>query len=221
MRCRRCSMPTSRAQRLDGCCYESRISIRLVAGRNMKQRSTKIWRGLGSSGKRQCGGSPSAGTTTILRSPGLRRWAWFIRASKPAPTLRVWWLHAKRRVLGRAIPTVRRYIPAVQRACRHGERRRRMEAGEPYALRLDMQAALPHVGSLTWIETGAGPAGETGNVNADPTAWGDFILARKETPTSYHLAVVVDDTAQGRHRRGTGPRPVSCNCRPPRASGTA
>ena len=38
---------------------------------------------------------------------------------------------------------------------------------------------------------------ETGFVIADPAAWGDVILARKETPTSYHLAVVVDDAAQG------------------------
>ncbi len=78
-----------------------------------------------------------------------------------------------------------------------GERRRRMESGEPYALRLDMQAALARIGALTWGETGAGPAGETGHIAADPAAWGDVILARKETPTSYHLAVVVDDAAQG------------------------
>ena len=41
------------------------------------------------------------------------------------------------------------------------------------------------------------PAGETGTIAANPAAWGDVILARKETPTSYHLAVVVDDAAQG------------------------
>ena len=69
--------------------------------------------------------------------------------------------------------------------------------GEPYALRLDMTAALARAGTLTWAETGAGPDGETGTVAADPAAWGDVILARKETPTSYHLAVVVDDAAQG------------------------
>ncbi len=39
--------------------------------------------------------------------------------------------------------------------------------------------------------------GETGTIPADPTVWGDFILARKETPTSYHLSVVVDDAAEG------------------------
>lgn len=71
-----------------------------------------------------------------------------------------------------------------------------MDAGEPYALRLDMQAALSRAGKLKWAETGAGPNGETGAIIADPAAWGDVILARKETPTSYHLAVVVDDAAQ-------------------------
>ena len=59
------------------------------------------------------------------------------------------------------------------------------------------QAALARAGTLTWSESGAGPAGETGTVAADPAAWGDVILARKDTPTSYHLAVVVDDAAQG------------------------
>ena len=77
------------------------------------------------------------------------------------------------------------------------ERARRLQTGEPYALRLDMAAALARVGPLTWSEAGAGPAGETGSIAADPAAWGDVILARKEVPTSYHLAVVVDDAAQG------------------------
>ena len=77
------------------------------------------------------------------------------------------------------------------------ERRRRSDAGEPFALRLDMAAAVARSGALTWEETGAGPAGETGSIAADPAVWGDVILARKETPTNYHLAVVVDDAAQG------------------------
>jgi glutamyl-Q tRNA(Asp) synthetase len=77
------------------------------------------------------------------------------------------------------------------------ERARRISAGEPYALRLDTEAALARSGSLTWTEIGAGPDGETGTVQANPAAWGDVILARKDTPGSYHLAVVVDDAAQG------------------------
>jgi glutamyl-Q tRNA(Asp) synthetase len=86
--------------------------------------------------------------------------------------------------------------PGAAKAIAPAERARRMTA-EPYVLRLDMAAALARTGPLTWTETGAGPAGETGAVAADPAAWGDVILARKETPTSYHLAVVVDDAAQG------------------------
>jgi len=77
------------------------------------------------------------------------------------------------------------------------ERRQRMDDGEPYALRLDMRAALARVDRLNWLETGAGPAGETGLIAADPAAWGDVVLARKDTPTSYHLAVVIDDAGQG------------------------
>jgi len=77
------------------------------------------------------------------------------------------------------------------------ERDRRLSGGEPYALRLDMQAALARTGHLSWSEQGAGPSGETGNVPARPEQWGDVILARKDTPTSYHLSVVIDDALQG------------------------
>src|SRR5215218_8038643 len=72
-----------------------------------------------------------------------------------------------------------------------------IEQGLPYALRLDMAAALTHLPGLSWVEQGQGPAGETGLVAARPQAWGDVILARKETPTSYHLSVVIDDALQG------------------------
>ena len=70
------------------------------------------------------------------------------------------------------------------------ERKRRIEAGEPYALRLDMDAAMARIGGVTWNEEGR-------DIEADPAAWGDVILARKDSPTSYHLSVVVDDAAQG------------------------
>ncbi len=70
-------------------------------------------------------------------------------------------------------------------------------AGEPVAVRLDTGRALARLGALSWREAGVGPKGEHGIVVADPAAWGDPILARKEIPTSYHLSVVVDDAAQG------------------------
>jgi glutamyl-Q tRNA(Asp) synthetase len=77
------------------------------------------------------------------------------------------------------------------------ERRRLTESGAPFALRLDMAAARAHAGDLSWNEQGQGPDGETETVAARPEAWGDVILARKEIPTSYHLAVVIDDALQG------------------------
>jgi glutamyl-Q tRNA(Asp) synthetase len=87
--------------------------------------------------------------------------------------------------------------PGIAKALSPAERRRRIEAGEVYALRLDMAAALARAGTLDWTETGVGPGGESGAVAAAPAAWGDIVLARKETPTSYHLSVVVDDALQG------------------------
>jgi glutamyl-Q tRNA(Asp) synthetase len=77
------------------------------------------------------------------------------------------------------------------------ERARLLDGGAPYALRLDMAAASARAGDLAWTERGEGPGGETGAVAARPQAWGDVILARKETPTSYHLSVVMDDALQG------------------------
>lgn len=78
------------------------------------------------------------------------------------------------------------------------ERSRLIASGVPYALRLDMAAACQRAaGGLTWSELGEGHDGERGIVPARPEAWGDVILARKETPTSYHLSVVVDDALQG------------------------
>ncbi|PLW78078.1 tRNA glutamyl-Q(34) synthetase GluQRS [Cohaesibacter celericrescens] len=67
------------------------------------------------------------------------------------------------------------------------------------AWRLDMHRALEIAGSsLTWTETGpksqSYPKPEI--IPAQPNAWGDVILARKDTPTSYHLSVVIDDAAQ-------------------------
>ena len=77
------------------------------------------------------------------------------------------------------------------------ERQQLIAQGVPYALRLDMEAALARTKELAWREDGDGPGGEHGLVNASPQAWGDVILARKETPTSYHLSVVIDDALQG------------------------
>jgi len=88
------------------------------------------------------------------------------------------------------------HYPGTAKELSAHERRRRMEAG-PYPLRLDMATALARAGNLHWAETGRGPAGETGRVPARAEQWGDLVLGRKDMPTSYHLAVVIDDALQG------------------------
>lgn len=87
--------------------------------------------------------------------------------------------------------------PGIAQRLAAAERAELIAAGIPYALRLDMAAALALVGELSWRELGSGPRGETGTIGARPEAWGDVIIARKETPTSYHLSVVIDDALQG------------------------
>src|SRR3954466_13359925 len=86
--------------------------------------------------------------------------------------------------------------PGLSKKLPFEERARRM-GSEPYALRLDMNAALARTGALTWVETGADPKQDHETRMAEPEKWGDVVLARKDTPTSYHVSVVVDDAAQG------------------------
>ena len=87
--------------------------------------------------------------------------------------------------------------PGRARKMPRAERERRRRDGQSFALRLAMDAAVARAGVLTWTETGLGPQGQTGVVAAAPQMWGDVVLARKEVPTSYHLAVAVDDALQG------------------------
>ena len=68
----------------------------------------------------------------------------------------------------------------------------RLRAGKPHAWRLDMAKALAatNEGRLSWKDG-------DGDVAAEPAPFGDVVLARKDAPVSYHLAVTVDDAAQG------------------------
>jgi|SRR5947209_5844991 len=87
--------------------------------------------------------------------------------------------------------------PGAAKSLSSEARDRLIQSGAPYALRLDMAKACARGGELGWIERADGPDGGTRIVAARPEAWGDIVLARKETPTSYHLSVVIDDAAQG------------------------
>ncbi|HEX3673611.1 MAG TPA: tRNA glutamyl-Q(34) synthetase GluQRS [Rhizomicrobium sp.] len=80
--------------------------------------------------------------------------------------------------------------PRTCRALPDNERQARIARGDAYALRLDVAKAASLAGELSFVEYGKA-------VRADPRNLGDIVLARKETPASYHLAVVVDDAYQG------------------------
>jgi glutamyl-Q tRNA(Asp) synthetase len=78
---------------------------------------------------------------------------------------------------------------------------RRRAAGEGFALRIDMAAALAAVAARRRIATLSftelGEDGTPQSIAAHPERWGDAVVVRKDVPTSYHLAVVVDDAWQG------------------------
>jgi glutamyl-Q tRNA(Asp) synthetase len=83
------------------------------------------------------------------------------------------------------------FHPGTDRDLSESEAEARIATDAPYALRLRMDRAVAMAGGLSWQED------DEGIVVANPRAWGDVVIARKETPTSYHLAVTVDDAAQG------------------------
>jgi len=87
--------------------------------------------------------------------------------------------------------------PGLCRSLDKSERACRIAGGEAYALRLDAAKAAQEAGSLSFEESGSGPKGETGRIEVQPLLFGDVVLARKETPAAYHLAVVADDAFQG------------------------
>ena len=70
------------------------------------------------------------------------------------------------------------------------ERADRMSEGREFALRLNMTEAVHQAGPLSWTDS------LKGKVTATPEIFGDVVLARKDVPTSYHLAVTHDDHAQ-------------------------
>lgn len=86
--------------------------------------------------------------------------------------------------LGYLYPGTCRQLPPDQVA-------EKLAAGVPHTWRLDMQRVQDLIGCPTWHDL------RRGTQRCVPTAYGDVVLARKDFPASYHLAVVVDDAAQG------------------------
>ncbi len=80
--------------------------------------------------------------------------------------------------------------PGTCRNLSDDERSRKIDNGQPHAYRLDMGKSVKLAPTLTWQDVVAG------KIDADPERFGDIVIARKETPTSYHIAVTIDDHLQ-------------------------
>ena len=89
--------------------------------------------------------------------------------------------------LGQPYPGTCRRLDARERA-------ERQHAGFDYALRLDLARAVELTGPLNWIDE---RSGKPCRIDVNPGPLGDVVLARKDVPASYHLAVTVDDAIQG------------------------
>lgn len=83
---------------------------------------------------------------------------------------------------GAIYPGICRGLDAAARAAR---------IDRPHAWRIDSAKAAERAGPIRWLDEIAGAQA------ADPATFGDVVLARKDAPSSYHLAVTVDDAAQG------------------------
>ncbi len=92
--------------------------------------------------------------------------------------------HAPHGPDGPLYPGLCRDLPPHEAAARRA-------AGQPCALRLNLRRALALTGPLRWRDL------DQGWQTADPSPFGDVVLARKDVPASYHLAVTVDDALQG------------------------
>ncbi len=86
--------------------------------------------------------------------------------------------------------------PGTCKALSNVQIKQKLEAGIPAQYRLDTGKALEKTGMLTFTVVQPTPLKRPKITYAKPERWGDVVIQRKDTPTSYHLAVVVDDASQ-------------------------
>jgi len=95
------------------------------------------------------------------------------------------------RIGGAPHGTVGPVYPGTCRGLSEDERASRLAAGQEHAIRLRMAEAVSRTGAISWHDL------DRGAMTGDPMRHGDVVLARKDIPTSYHLAVTIDDALQG------------------------
>lgn len=89
------------------------------------------------------------------------------------------------------------HYPGFDKALSRRARQSRIDAGDAFSWRLDVAAAMARLERpLEWREATDESLVTFGRISAEPRAWGDVVIARRDIPTSYHLAVVADDALQ-------------------------
>ena len=81
--------------------------------------------------------------------------------------------------------------PGTCRNLSISQRRRKILSGSPFAWRLNFKKALKHAGDIYWFDR------LKGSQKVQSENVGDIVIARKDIGTSYHLAVTIDEAAQG------------------------
>lgn len=103
-------------------------------------------------------------------------------------------------VIAHSIGTDPDGAPLYGGTCRHlgeSEIAERLDRGDPVQYRLRGAEAIALAGPLTFTIAAPTPLDRPQIRYARPELWGDVIIQRKGTPTSYHLSVIIDDHAQG------------------------
>ena len=89
--------------------------------------------------------------------------------------------------------------PKIYKDISKAERSNLMLSGLDFSWRLDIEKAISFAqdklgNKIFFEELGLEPKGKR---IIEPNLYGDFVIARKEIPTSYHLSVIIDDAEQG------------------------
>ena len=202
-----------------GCCCASRTSTAPAAARSTRRRSSRTSPGSASSGRRRCGGSPSISRTTGRRSTGcsdMRLTFPELRIARRdrAPGGRPRIARALAARSGRRAALSRHRASDERGGARGAHRRGRALRDPP---RHGRGAGMGRAAALDRDRRRV-PAARPARFAAEPEAWGDVILGRKDTPTSYHLSVVIDDALQGVTARGARAGPVLVHQRAPPAA---
>jgi len=86
--------------------------------------------------------------------------------------------------------------PGTCKNLRLKEIEQKLNAKIPVQYRLHMEKAIDLSGPLNFKQLHSENSMEIAPIDCHPERWGDVVIQRKDTPTSYHLSVVLDDAMQ-------------------------